>query len=105
MRRLVNELAQHKWRAGGEWTIVFDGQPRQGLADAPAGVQVEYALRGGANGADDRIVEIVDQTTRSSKVPEVLVYTSDRALRERLLPLGARVEGASALLRALRELP
>jgi predicted RNA-binding protein with PIN domain len=105
MRRLVNELAQNKWRAGGEWTIVFDGQPRQGLADAPAGVQVEYALRGGANGADDRIVEIVDQTTRSSKVPEVLVYTSDRGLRERLLPLGARVEGASALLRALRELP
>ena len=82
--------------------MVFDGYPRQGLTGPSVGLRVEYALRAGADSADDRIVEMVAQTPQKS---EVLVYTSDRALRQRILALGARVEGSSVLLKALNKQP
>jgi predicted RNA-binding protein with PIN domain len=105
MRRLVGELALHREQAGGEWTVVFDGPPRQEPAEQSSGLRVDYALRGRVNSADDRIVEIVAQATHRAEERDVLVYTSDRALRERLLMLGARVEGAGTLLKALRRQP
>ena len=82
--------------------MVFDGHPRQVLTGPSVGLRVEYALRAGADSADDRIVEMVAQTPQKS---EVLVYTSDRALRHRILVLGARVEGSSVLLKALNKQP
>ena len=57
-----------------------------------------YARRPGANAADDRIVAELELDPRPQ---EALVVTSDRALRDRVTRLGARVEGASALLRRL----
>ena len=69
----------------------------QGEASAsPGGVRVEYARRKGANAADDRIVELLAALPEGT---DAVVYTSDRRLRERAVALGARVEGAGALLR------
>ena len=62
----------------------------------PDGVRVEYARRKGANAADDRIVELLAALPEGA---DAVVYTSDRGLRERAVALGARVEGAGALLR------
>ena len=97
MARLARQLDALAARGGGDWTVVFDGHPRRLAAEAQ-NVTVEWTRRSGRNAADDRIVELV-----SAAGPGCYVYTSDRELRERLLPLGAEVEGASALLRRLDE--
>lgn len=94
MQQLINDLHAHATRVGGRWTVVFDGQPRAGLSTPSLGLQVDY----GGSSADDRIVEIV---SRAGRPENVLVYTSDRGLRSRVLSLGARVEGAATLLQAL----
>ncbi len=94
MQRLIDGLHAHATHVGGRWTVVFDGQPRAGLSTPRLGLRVDY----GGNSADDRIVEIV---SRAGRTEHVLVYTSDRGLRSRVLALGARVEGAAALLQAL----
>ena len=85
-------------RVSGTWTIVFDGLPPPDDAPHPAdALSVEYAARYGADAADDRIVELLSELPQGM---DALVYTSDRRLRERALALGAKVEGASALLRS-----
>ena len=98
MQRLVDDLAEHAANAGGEWTIVFDGRPRRLTVSPDAPLRVIYARRRGPNAADDRIVEMAAELASRQ---DALVYTSDRRLRERVLALGVRVEGAGALLRAL----
>ena len=96
-RRLIAELDPVARGCGGEWMIVFDGLPSlDEEAKSASPLCVDYALRRGANAADDRIVELV------AALPEgrnVLVYTSDRRLRERVSALGAQVRGAGALRR------
>lgn len=96
MARLARQIDALAARDRDEWTVVFDGRPRR-LADT-RNVTVEWARRSGRNAADDRVVELV-----SAAGPGCYVYTSDRELRERVLALGAEVEGASALLRRLDE--
>lgn len=96
MARLARQLDALAARGGDEWTVVFDGRPRR-LVDT-RNVTVEWARRSGRNAADDRIVELV-----SAAGPGCYVFTSDRELSERVLALGAEVEGASALLRRLDE--
>ena len=95
MAQLVREVDALAADGEGEWTVVFDGRPR-GLGVEPRYVTVEWSRRSGRNAADDRIVELVGAAGEGC-----LVYTSDRELRGRLLVLGARVEGASVLLRLL----
>ena len=96
-QRLIADLMPLA-RASGTWTIVFDGLPPPDDAPHPAdALSVEYAARYGADAADDRIVELIGGLPPGTRA---LVYTSDRRLRERASALGARVEGASALLRA-----
>ena len=121
-RRLIADLSVATRASGREWTVVFDGAPpsdppsrvreetsasTEGEASAspkgeasasPEGVRVEYAKRKGADAADDRIVELLAALPEGT---DAVVYTSDRRLRERAGALGARVEGASALLRRL----
>jgi len=97
MARLTRQLDVLAARGGDDWTVVFDGRPRRLAAEA-RNVTVQWARRAGRNAADDRIVELV-----SAAGPGCYVYTSDRELRERVLPLGAEVAGASALLRRLDE--
>ena len=63
--------------------------------DTPADtLTVEYALRQGADAADDRIVELI---TALPERADILVYTSDRRLRERVVAIGADVQGARVL--------
>ena len=124
-RRLIADLEAAARGSGREWTLVFDGAPLsrvRGKASAPPGagpsgvrgnasapteeeagaspdgVRVEHAKRKGANAADDRIVELLEALPEGT---DAVVYTSDRRLRERAAALGARVEGAGALLRRM----
>ena len=62
---------------------------------------VEYPERRGRNGADNHIVRLLALLPQGS---DVLLYTSDRNLRERATATGARVEGARALLSRLEDL-
>ena len=98
MQRLVDEVASHAARAGGEWTIVFDGRPRGLIAPPDASLSIVYSERRGKNAADDRIVEIAADSTPHRSV---LVYTSDRDLRSRVTAFGAEVKGAGTLRRTL----
>ena len=98
MQRLVDEVAAYAAQADGEWTIVFDGRPRRLDSPPEATLCVVYAERRGRNAADDRIVEIAADSTPHRSV---LVYTSDRDLRARLLAFGADVKGAGTLRRLL----
>lgn len=98
MARLAREVDTLAAKDDGEWIVVFDGRPHQ-LDVEPRDVTVEWSRRSGRNAADDRIVELVEASGEGC-----LVYTSDRELRERLIALGAQVEGASALLRRLGRL-
>ena len=109
-RRLVADLEAAARGSGREWTLVFDGAPPsrvRGNASAPPeeesgaspdGVRVEHARRKGANAADDRIVELLEALPEGT---DAVVYTSDRRLRARAAALGARVEGAGALLQRI----
>jgi predicted RNA-binding protein with PIN domain len=98
-RRLLARLK--RLAATGEAiTLVLDGAP---LPDVPEGehdgVEVLYALRPGANAADDRIVELARERPEAMRI-----VTSDRALRQRVEALGCPVEGASALRERLDRL-
>ena len=122
-RRLIADIEAAARGSGREWTVVFDGAPPsrargeesaspegargeesaspggargEAMSSPPGGVRVEYARRKGANAADDRIVELLAALPDRT---DAVVYTSDRRLRERAVALGARVEGAGALLR------
>ena len=117
-QRLIADIEAAARGSGREWTVVFDGAPPndspsrgRGAASAqpegirgeasspPEVVRVEHARRKGANAADDRIVELLAALPEGT---DAVVYTSDRRLRERAAALGARVEGAGALLRMAR---
>ena len=74
--------------------VVFDGYPVDGITAAT--VEVAFAERDGPNAADDLIVELVDgHEARDS----IVVVTSDAALRDRVMALGASVRGARSLFR------
>jgi predicted RNA-binding protein with PIN domain len=101
-RRLV-ELLAPLHRGGDDVTVVFDGRARAGEEDQAraAGVRISFAP-GGPNAADDAIVEMVDALTDRA---DVTVVTSDRGLVGRVVPLGARVEGAKAFRARLSTAP
>jgi predicted RNA-binding protein with PIN domain len=99
-RRLVGRL-KRLVEAGENVTVVFDGKPLVDLAEGEhEGLSVFYAQRSGADAADDRIVEFVQQRPGDFQV----VVTSDQGLRARLSGLGVEVEGVSALLGRLDQL-
>ena len=106
-RRLIADLEAAARDSGREWTVVFDGAPPgdsssrvgESASASAGGVRVEHARRKGADAADDRIVELLAALPEGT---DIVVYTSDRRLRERAVALGARVEGAGALLRRAR---
>lgn len=76
--------------------VVFDGFP---IADLESGVvEVAFAERSGPNGADDLIIELIDD----HEAPQgVVVITSDAALRRRVIERGSDVRGTRSLLRRL----
>lgn len=99
--RLVLEIAPLARNQGGAWTIVFDGPGPPDMAPPPECLAVVHSGHGRRDGADDRIVELVEALPDPATA---LVYTSDSALRARVHALGAEVAGARALLSELAAL-
>ena len=99
-QRLIVDLTPLARASDSGWTVVFDGSPPDDTPPSADALIVEYAAHDSADAADDRIIELLGALPPGT---DSLVYTSDRRLRERALALGARVEGASALLRAVAE--
>ena len=93
--RLVADVAPVARRRGGDWTIVFDGPGSPDLFPPRDRLAVVHTGHGRRDGADDRIVDLVDALPDPAAA---LVYTSDAGLRARVHALGARVAGARALL-------
>jgi predicted RNA-binding protein with PIN domain len=96
MRSLSEELGELARVRGDELTVIFDGRPFE--FDAPEGVSVEFATRGGPNAADDDIAAVVE---RDPDPAALTVVTSDRTLAERVRRAGAAVEGAGDFRRRL----
>lgn len=94
LRRLVEAVTAHDF---DEWVVVVaDGAPVAGLGAGTRGdVELRYADRSGPDAADDAIVELVRHLEPDASGP-ITVVTSDRGLVERVVPLGAQVEGARA---------
>ena len=93
--RLVAEIAPLARDSEAAWTIVFDGAGPPGMAPPRECLTVVHTGHRRRNGADDRIVELVDALPDRKAV---LVYTSDAGLRARVHALGAEVVGARTLL-------
>ena len=93
--RLVAEIAPLARDSEASWTIVFDGPGPPGMAPPRECLTVVHTGHRRRNGADDRIVELVDALPDRKAV---LVYTSDAGLRTRVHALGAVVAGARTLL-------
>lgn len=103
IRRLVEELQMLADRAGAAIVVVIDGGPLEDLPEGPHdGVDVRYAARRGPDAADDRIVALLEEELDP---PAWHVVTADRALRERVEGLGARVMGPRMLLDQLEGQP
>lgn len=86
--RLAQEIAV--WTRGHEdaAVLVFDCRPTREISVAAGGnLVVEFARRVKKDGADDRIVEIVeDLLARFATQPEIITVTSDKGLINRLPP-------------------
>ena len=80
---------------GGAWTIVFDGKEPPAIPLPPECLTVIHTGHGRPNGADDRIVQLVDALPNRAAS---LVYTSDAKLRTRVEALGTHVVGSRTLL-------
>jgi hypothetical protein len=79
-----------------EVVLVVEGAARRGPAEGVDGpVRTVHA----AGSGDDAIVEVARKLTDDGQ--DVVVVTADRALRERVRAVGARVEGPSWLLEQL----
>lgn len=100
-RELIATLQDFADASGARVTVVLDGRPLAGLPEGAHGtVNVLYAPRRGRDAADDRIVELVEADDEPAGL---VVITSDRALRERVELLGARMVGSSTFLRRVED--
>jgi uncharacterized protein YaiI (UPF0178 family) len=90
LRRLVERVHALAKREGVPATVVMDAGPNE-LAGDRDGTRVVLASRRGRNAADDEIVALLE----ADPSPEdVVVFTSDKELADRVRALGAHVEGA-----------
>ena len=76
------------------WTVVFDGHASPRGPESCATLEVRHAGSARPDAADDQIVALARERTRTRAVE---VVTSDRRLRERVEALGARTRGVSSL--------
>jgi uncharacterized protein YaiI (UPF0178 family) len=93
---LVELLERWSTAGGEEVTVVFEREPSPPIASDR--VAVTHAARGGANAADD---EIVNRLAVDREPTTIRVVTSDRVLADRVRALGAEVEPASRFRAAL----
>ena len=94
-RRLVAEIIPLALGHGGAWTIVFDGYEPPAMPPSPECLAVIHTGHRRRDGADDRIVELVQEHPDQAAA---LVYTSDAKLRTRVKALGTQVMGSGTLL-------
>lgn len=93
--RLASQLRAWADATATEVDVVVDGRPIEGLGEGGCGpMTVHYAPRPGPDAADDRIVELVAESSGP-----VTVVTADKDLRGRVTALGADVLGPRELLR------
>lgn len=97
-RRVVAEIIPLALARGGVWTIVFDGKERRAMPLSHDCLTVINTGHGRRNGADDRIVELVDVYPSWASS---LVYTSDAKLRTRVEALGTPVVRSGTLLKQI----
>ena len=97
-RRVLLEVAELSRLKRIQMGIVFDGKPLDNFPDGSRfrGVQVYFAHRGGS--ADDRIVELVEQ---SGNRHNLTVVTSDRGLARRVEVAGVKTIRAGEIRRML----
>ncbi len=89
-KEMILRLQALCMRDSQELTVVFDGAPSEergfGRSGAFGGVRVAYS--GDGRSADDAIVELVESAPARR---EIVLVSSDRALRTNVRALGARV--------------
>ena len=100
-RQLLVELAEMTRQQNVAVTVVFDGQPLDGINDGSNldGVTVYFARSG--SDADERIVELAQDAPEPG---QILAVTSDRQLSDRLQQLGAETMRSGQFRRLLEEL-
>jgi predicted RNA-binding protein with PIN domain len=102
VRQLLRRLERLSGETARPVTLVLDGRPPPGLPEGRhGGVTITYAVRGGRDAGDDRLVEVIEALPRDR---EACVITSDRALGARVKRLGASVRGAMVLRAVLDRL-
>ena len=97
-RRLLAEIIPLALGHGGAWTIVFDGHEPPAMPPSPECLVVIHAGHGRRDGADDRIVKLVQEHPDQAAA---MVYTSNAKLCTRVKALGTQVMGPRTLLRQL----
>lgn len=90
MAALVAHLDRWAAAQGDDVTVVFERPPRSPMASSV--IEIAYAPRAAANSADDEIVRRVQADARPH---DIRVVTSDKALGDRVLALGASVHPAA----------
>ena len=102
VRQLFHRLERLSAETARPITLVLDGRPPRGVPEGRhGGLTVTYAVRGGRDAGDDRLVEVIEGWPGD---PPACVITSDRALAARVERLGASVRGATVLRAALDRL-
>jgi len=94
-RRFLGRLAPLVYASGERWTVVFDA-PRAGRARAPGPIEVVYAPD-----ADAWLVAALEQHPQPARV--TVVTSDEKDIGRRARALGASVQSAAALVRALEE--
>ncbi len=94
-RRFLGRLAPLVYDSGERWTVVFDG-PRAGRARAPGPIEVVYAPD-----ADAWLVAALEQHPRPARV--TVVSSDEKDIGRRARALGATVQSAAALVRAMTQ--
>jgi uncharacterized protein YaiI (UPF0178 family) len=100
LRRLVDRVRTLAAREDVPATVVLDAGPAD-LAGDHDGTSVVLARRRGRNAADDEIVALLEADPAPD---DVVVFTSDAMLADRVRALGAKVEGARAFRERLDKL-
>jgi predicted RNA-binding protein with PIN domain len=84
MVRLIEQLERWSSADGRQVTVVFE----RPISKCPSVINIAYAPEAAANSADD---EILRQVRADDQPTEITVVTSDVALTDRVLELGASV--------------
>jgi hypothetical protein len=94
--RLLDEIVRWRDEAREDVLVVVDGHPTARVPEGRTyGVDVRYAHSRARDAADDEIVRIVAARAAPG---DTTVVTSDRALRDQVVALGAGIEGAGRFL-------